>query len=144
MLKQKKDLDKTPFLYIFLCREYYKTENPTFNIPHRTYGPIAALPAPAPANLPAVRPTINLKPITEYYNTGRQIYNIPSGAPKAALPSPAAAANEKLISVRPDLANKGEVVYTTQTPQSMSNGYSIGSNAKGADKLAELLAKMSS
>ena len=124
--------------------EYYKTENPTFNIPHRTYGPIAALPAPAPANLPAVTPKINLKPITEYYNTGRQIYNIPSGAPKAALPSPAAAANEKLISVRPDLANKGEVVYTTQTPQSMSNGYSIGSNAKGADKLAELLAKMSS
>ena len=51
-------------------------------------------------------------------------------------------AQAKLNQVRPDLANSGQVVYTTHTPESISNGYSIGSNAKGADKLAEMLARM--
>ena len=51
-------------------------------------------------------------------------------------------AQAKLNHVRPDLANSGQVVYTTHTPESISNGYSIGSNAQGADKLAELLARM--
>ena len=120
----------------------YDWKSDAVYVPYFEAAPKAALPAPAQGGVPATTAKINLKPITEYYNTGRQTYNIPSGAPKAALPSTVAAANEKLASVRPDLAAKGEVVYTTQTPQSMSNGYSIGSNAKGADKLAALLAQM--
>ena len=51
-------------------------------------------------------------------------------------------ANNNLNAIRPDLASNGSVVYTTHTPETLANGYSIGQNAKGADKLAELLAQM--
>ena len=61
---------------------------------------------------------------------------------RAAFASTPKRANDKLIEVRPDLAKEGSVVYTTHTPESIANGYSLGSNAKGADKLAELLAQM--
>ena len=37
----------------------------------------------------------------------------------------------------------GEIVWTTHTPQTYSDAHSIGANAKGADKLAELLEKLS-
>ena len=40
------------------------------------------------------------------------------------------------------MANKGSIVYTTHTNPTFNQGYSIGANAKGADKLAELYAKM--
>ncbi len=30
---------------------------------------------------------------------------------------------------------QGDVVYTTHTTQTLNEGYSIGTNAKGADKL---------
>ena len=53
-----------------------------------------------------------------------------------------AMAEAKLQDIRPDLTRQGSVVYTTHTPESLAQGYSIGSTAKGADKLAELLAKM--
>ena len=56
--------------------------------------------------------------------------------------TPAMIANNNLNAVRPDLASNGSVVYTTHTPETLANGYSIGQNAKGADKLAELLAQM--
>lgn len=49
---------------------------------------------------------------------------------RAAFPSTLQMAQEKLNQVRPDLANSGNVVYTTHTPESIANGYSIGSNAK--------------
>ena len=42
----------------------------------------------------------------------------------------------------PDMSAQGSVVYTTHTPETLAKGYSIGTNAKGADKLAELLAKL--
>ena len=61
---------------------------------------------------------------------------------RAAFRTPADMANQKLNEVRPDLGSQGAVVHTTHTPETISAGYSIGSNAKGADQLAALLAQM--
>lgn len=55
---------------------------------------------------------------------------------------PKNAVNEKLAEIRPELMREGKVVYTTHTQPSLSEGYSIGTNAKGADKLAELFKQM--
>ena len=52
--------------------------------------------------------------------------------------------NQNLAEIRPDIAKQGNVVYTTHTPQTLSEGYSIGSNAKGSEKLQALLAQMNS
>lgn len=65
----------------------------------------------------------------------------PAKGIKGYLPAPAhsstgsvtpelAAANNNFFTVRPDLKGKGNIVHTTHTPESIANGYSIGSNAK--------------
>ena len=50
--------------------------------------------------------------------------------------------NANLNTIRQDIANKGSVVYTTHTNPTFNEGYSLGANAKGSDKLAELLKQM--
>ncbi len=118
----------------------------------------------ATPNVPSVvSQNIKLRPIEEYINHQNQ-FNIPDKWIKGSLPlhagtqqaasttanvkalpkSAEALANEKLIEVRPDLTSQGAVVHTTHTPESIANGYSIASNAKGGDKLAELLVKLQS
>lgn len=74
-----------------------------------------------------------------------QVYAMGSGSTgytRAVVPSTSNMVEEKLFQVRPDLANNGHIVATTHTPETISNGYSIGANAKGADKLAALRAKL--
>ena len=119
----------------------------------------------ATQNVPSVvSQNIKLRPIEEYINHQNQ-FNIPdkwikgslplhagtqqaaastAGSVKALPKSAETLANEKLIEVRPDLGSQGAVVHTTHTPESIANGYSIASNAKGGDKLAALLAQMES
>ena len=58
--------------------------------------------------------------------------------------TPTQMVNQNLAEIRPDIAKQGNVVYTTHTPQTLSEGYSIGSNAKGSEKLQALLAQMNS
>ena len=99
----------------------------------------------------------NLKPISEYLPkkeaytvslpaaNGTKYLPLPDARTKTALPVPfkaSVSAEDKLFTVRPDMATKGSVVYTTHSPESLEKGYSIGANAKGADKLANLLAQL--
>ena len=99
----------------------------------------------------------SLKPINEYLPKNDAVrFNLPATEEVKYLPLPDARTNtalpvpfkasvsaeDKLFTVRPDMASKGSVVYTTHTPESLERGYSIGSNAKGADKLANLLAQL--
>ena len=98
----------------------------------------------------------NLKPISEFLPKneslvgnlpaaeGTKYLPLPDSRTKTSLPIPmnVAKAEQNLFAVRPDLASQGNVVYTTHTPATLQEGYSIGSNAKGADKLAQLLAQM--
>ena len=92
----------------------------------------------------------NLKPISEYLPKPENKYNL-SGGIKGFLPAhnenvanPLQAVNQNLSTIRPDLMGHGEVVYTTHTNGSISSANSIGANAKGADKLAELFKQMQS
>ncbi|MBS4759164.1 MAG: hypothetical protein KHX03_00510 [Clostridium sp.] len=97
-----------------------------------------------------------LKPISEFLPKneslvgnlpaaeGTKYLPLPDSRTKTSLPIPmnVAKAEQNLFAVRPDLASQGNVVYTTHTPATLQEGYSIGANAKGADKLAQLLAQM--
>ena len=108
------------------------------------------LPAPSaidPNKLPvlASRQTVQLKPIQEYLpKSDIKLENIP-GVVKGYLPAPNQTLNkinENIKLTNPELARQGSVVYTTHTPETLANANSIGANAKGADKLAELLKNM--
>ena len=69
--------------------------------------------------------------------------NLPSSGQVYTMGTPELAnVNKNMMNIRPDLMRNGEIVYTTHTPETLSNGYSIGSNAKGGDKLAQLLQQM--
>ena len=69
--------------------------------------------------------------------------NLPSSGQVYTMGTPELAnVNNNMMNIRPDLMRNGEIVYTTHTPETLSNGYSIGSNAKGGDKLAQLLQQM--
>ena len=89
--------------------------------------------------------TIQLKTIQEYFpKADIKFENIP-GTVKGYLPAPNQTLNklnENIKLTNPELARQGSVVYTTHTPETLANAYSIGANAKGADKLAELLKNM--
>lgn len=87
---------------------------------------------PAPAYVAKQQAAMNLP-------SSGNVYTTPLTASQQ---TPAMIANNNLNAVRPDLASNGSVVYTTHTPETLANGYSIGQNAKGADKLAALLAQM--
>ena len=50
--------------------------------------------------------------------------------------------NNNLGTIRPDMQANGSIVRTTHTLETFANGYSIGANAKGADKLAALRAQL--
>ncbi len=104
------------------------------------------LPVAGQQNLPVLAGNnkVNLGSIENYLPKQQQTFNIPQRGVKGYLPAPSNVdiANQKLAEIRPDIARQGNVVYTTHTPETFNKGYSIGANAKGADKLQALLAQM--
>ena len=92
-----------------------------------------------PAHTSRVQNALNKQAAAMDLPSSGNVYTTPLTASQQ---TPAMIANNNLNAVRPDLASNGSVVYTTHTPETLANGYSIGQNAKGADKLAALLAQM--
>ena len=124
---------------------YLPKQQQTFNLPQ--HGIKGYLPAPGQQNLPVPvqHNKVELGPIENYLPKQQQTFNLPQQGIKGYLPAPnnAETANKKLAEIRPDMATQGNVVFTTHTPETFNTGYSIGANAKGADKLQALLAQLS-
>ncbi len=97
-------------------------------------------------NMPALATQPNLKPINEFLPRAEQNFVIQNAGLKGYLPTPQESiltkVNNNLNTIRPDMQRNGSIVYTTHTPETFANGYSIGANAKGADKLAALRAQL--
>ncbi len=130
---------ESPKVNLGPVENYLPKEQQTFNIPHQ--GVKGYLPG-AKQNVKGLLPQYTSKQ-AEALAKQQAAMNLPSSGNVYKMPSvQLQKTNNNLSNIRPDLMKNGEVVYTTHTPQTLSEGYSIGSNAKGADKLQALLAQM--
>ena len=130
---------ESPKVNLGPVENYLPKEQQTFNIPHQ--GVKGYLPG-AKQNVKGLLPQYTSKQ-AEALAKQQAAMNLPSSGKVYKMPSvQLQKTNNNLSNIRPDLMKNGEVVYTTHTPQTLSEGYSIGSNAKGADKLQALLAQM--
>ena len=97
-------------------------------------------------NMPVLVQQPNLKPLNEFLPKAEQNFVIQNGNIKGYLPTQQESiltkVNNNLGTIRNDLKQNGSIVRTTHTLESFANGYSIGANAKGADKLAALRAQL--
>ena len=119
---------------------YLPKQQQTFNIPLQ--GVKGYLPAPE-QTVKGLLPQYTGKR-AEAVAKQQAAMNLPSSGTVYSMPTAQIGkVNNNLSDIRPDLMRQGEVVYTTHTPQTLKEGYSIGANAKGADKLQALLAQLS-
>lgn len=128
--------------------EYLPKSENVFQLPASQVRGYLPAPSAVDANkLPAVvsKQPANSTTFKEYVTKDDiNLDNIPFGV-QVFLPANYKAlnkVNKNIELTNPEIARLGRIVHTTHTPETLANANSIGANAKGADKLAELLKNM--